>query len=167
LTGPDGGTFIGGGVASRRTGGTAVGAVLIGPDGGTFIGGCVGSLRADSLRSSVVGGATLVGMLSPSPVTLCLGVDSFEIGCVAVRGGGVLAGAGRGGPVLTGAGAASASGLSSGSGASASRAAPDDGGGAGRVTAVVGTTTAGIPIIVPVVDLALRMTRPFDHNSSV
>ena len=26
---------------------------------------------------------------------------------------------------------------------------------------------AGSPIIVPVVDLALRMTRPFDHNSSV
>jgi hypothetical protein len=108
--------------------------------------------------------------LSPIPVTPCFGVARRANGCVAVRGGGVFGGAGRGGGVLGGVGAASASGLSSGSGASDSRGARGGGAvvaGAGRAAPVVGTTTAGIPIIVPVVDLALRMTRPFDHKSSV
>ena len=69
--------------------------------------------------------------------------------------------------VNNGAGAASASGLSSGSGASDSRGGRDAGGAGLMTPGGCGTCTAGRPIIVPVVDLALRMTRPFDHKSSV
>ena len=132
------------------------GGSFTGPDGGTLIGAGVGSLRADSLRSSGDGATTLVGTLSASPVTPGAFGCARASGCVAPRGGGVLAGGGFGKLDFAVTGTASASGLSSGSGASAS-----------LPPGVAGSFTAGIPIIVPVDDLALRMTRPFDHRSNV
>jgi hypothetical protein len=143
FTGPDGAVLIGpdGAVLISPDG-----AVLIGPDGAAFAGGGIG---VGSLRI---------------PVTVFGGGVTRATGCVAVRGGGgVLPGTGS--PVIVAFAAddgesdgASDSGRSSGSGASASRSGAFDGG-----TPV----TAGMPIIVGVDDLALRMTRPFDHNSSV
>jgi hypothetical protein len=153
VTGPGFTVTAGIPVAVALDDGAAGGGSFTGPDGGTFIGGGVGSFRADSLRSSADGATTFVATLSPIPVTDDFCGCTRANGCVADRGGGVFAGGGLGKSDFAVTGTASASGFSSGSGASASFAA--------------GTFTAGIPIIVGVADLALRMTRPFDHKSSV
>ena len=131
-------------------GGDALGAA----GGGALIGAGVGSFRATSLRTSGDGRTTLVGgTLTPIPIIVGRALEAA--GC-----GAALFGAG---------GAPSASGLSSVSGASASRARGGAfwAGGGSSVLPAAGGVTACIPIIVPVDDLALRMTRPFDHNSSV
>jgi hypothetical protein len=135
--------------------GVAAGGSFTAPDGGTFIGAGVGSFRPASLRSSSDGGTTFVGTLSPIPVTDDFCAVTRASGCVADRGGGVLAGGGFGKSDFAATGTASASGLSAVNGASAS------------LPPAAGTLTAGIPVIVPVDDLALRITRPFDHNKSV
>jgi hypothetical protein len=147
LIGPDGGTFIGGGVGSFRGGAAGDGLTLTGAAGGVFIGGGVGSFRAGVAARTTSTGAppTFVGTLSASPVTLAFCGTTRAIGCVGFRDGGDD-GFGCCGVTLV----ASASGCNAVSGLSSA-----------------GTLIAGIPCTVGVVDFALRMMRPFDHNSSV
>jgi hypothetical protein len=134
------------------------GAVLIGPDGALFIG-AAGAVLMGPDGAAFAGGGIGVGSLR-IPVVVFGGGVTRATGCVGVRGGaGVLPGTGS--PVIVAfadGDGASDSGRSSGSGASASRGGVFGGG---------APVTAGMPIIVGVDDLALRMTRPLDHNSSV
>ena len=158
FTGPDGAVFIGAATAHSSSGPGAAARPSIGPDGAVLIG-PDGAVLIGPDGAAFAGGGIGVGSLR-IPVTVFGAGVTRATGCVAVRGGGALPGTGNPGssPSTTSpAGAASASGRSSGSGASAS-----------RVGAFAGApVTAGIPIIVAVDDLALRITRPFDHNSSV
>jgi hypothetical protein len=102
---------------------------------------------ADILRSPGGASVTFVGTLSPSPAASPAGfavvpaAAGRAVGRLAVRVAGRGAGTWRGGSPS---GCSAVSGLSS--------------------TDFPGALTAGIPITV---ERALRMTRPFDHNSSV
>jgi hypothetical protein len=116
-----------------------------GRDGGTGLGG--DGWDADGagavLRASCGGaGVTFVGTFSPSPnaVGFVAPGVALAIGRAAGFGGGTLLG-------CSPSGRSAVSGFSGG--------------------ALTGAPTIGMPITVGVVERALRMTRPFDHNSSV
>ena len=151
----------GDGVGSRRAG--AVGAIVFAVDGDG-----VGSRRAGAVGAivfAVVGaGATAAAGLSAGAAGAGFGSVAMR-GCVIERGAGGVVVAVVGGFIAGGTGVAgriagttwrteSPSGNSDGNGASASRFAPAAG-------------DTGSPIIVGDAERALRMTRPFDHKSSV